>query len=139
MAAPLFAPFVSLIPVLKILALGSLKFVGVGIGAAIAPVMTANFLVGIAAGTPLKYAKFRQQKGHFSVDDLALIEKANELIADSLEKPDLHLSRAEAQEFLKDILLTTLAGMKESVTSVPARVTRMTRQLIDLVEKQFSS
>ncbi len=139
MAAPLLAPLASLLPVFKILALGSLKFVGVGIGAAVAPVMTANFLVGLSAGTPLKYAKFRHQKGHFSNDDLALIEQANALIVDSIQKPAQHLARAEAQAFLKDILLTTLLGMKQSITSIPSRITRMTKRVIDVCKRPFSS
>jgi len=139
MAAPLLAPFASLLPVVKILALGSLKFVGIGIGAAIAPILTANFLVSLSAGTPLKYAKFRHQQGHFSAEDMASIEKANALIIDSIEEPGQHLSRTEAQEFLKHILMTTLTGMKLSVLSIPTRVTQMTKQVIDLCKKPFSS
>ncbi len=61
MALPLFAPLAPLLPVFKVLALGSVKFIGVGIGAAFAPVLTANFLVGMSAGTPLKYAQFRHK------------------------------------------------------------------------------
>lgn len=139
MAAPLLAPFVSLLPVFKILALGSLKFVGVAIGAAVAPVMTANFLVGLSAGTPLKYAKFRQQKGLFSAEDLALIEQANALISDSITDPEQHLSRGDAQEFLKSILLSTLVGMKQSVTSIPSRMLQATKMLTDMFKKTFSS
>lgn len=139
MAAPLLAPLVSLLPVFKILALGSLKFVGVGIGAAVAPVMTANFLVSLSAGTPLKYAKFRQQKGLFSAEDLALIEQANALISDSIVNPELHLNRADAQEFLKSILLSTLTGMKQSVTSIPSRILQATKTLIEMFKKTFSS
>lgn len=138
MAAPLLAPVVSLLPVFKILALGSLKFVGVGIGAAVAPVMTANFLVGLSAGTPLKYAKFRQQKGHFSVEDMALIEQANALISDSIVDPEQHLTRADAQEFLKSVLLSTLLGMKQSITSIPSRILQATKMLIELCKKPFS-
>lgn len=139
MAAPLLAPFVSLLPVFKILALGSLKFVGVGIGAAVAPVMTANFLVGLSAGTPLKYAKFRHQKGHFDAEDLALIEQANTIISDSIVKPEQHLNRKEAQEFLKSILLSTVLGMKQSITSIPSRMMRATKILIEMCKKPFSS
>ena len=138
MAAPLLAPLVSLLPVFKILALGSLKFVGVGIGAAVAPVTTANFLVGLSAGTPHKYAKFRHQKGLFSDDDLQLIEKANSLISNSIVNPEQHLSRAEAHEFLKDVLFTTMIGMKQSVTSIPSRMGRATKLVIDFFKKPFN-
>lgn len=139
MAAPLLAPLASLLPVVKILALGSLKFVGVGIGAAVAPVVTANFLVGLSAETPLNYAKFRQQKGHFSLEELARIEEANALIANSINIPSQHLTRGEAQEFLKGVLLNTLVAMKLSITSMPARMLRMTRSLIALCKKPFSN
>ena len=137
MAAPLLAPLVSLLPVLKILALGSLKFVGIGIGAAVAPVKTANFLVGLSAGTPLKYAQFRQQKGDFSAEDLQLIEQANALISDSIISPDQHLSRKDAQEFLKSVLVSTIVGMKESVISIPSRILRMTQTLIEWRKKNI--
>lgn len=139
MAAPLLAPLASLLPVVKILALGSLKFVGVGIGAAVAPVMTANFIVGLSAGTPLKYAQFRHQTGHFSAEDLALIKKANALISDSISNPEQHLNRAQAQAFLKGILLTTISGMKQSVISIPSRVVRMCKLIIEYCKRPFSS
>lgn len=139
MAAPLLAPFAPILPVIKILALGSLKFIGIGIGAAFAPVMTANFIVGIAAGTPLKYAKFRQKKGHFSPEELALIEQANTLVAESLENPSKHLTRPEAQEFLKEILLATFVGMKQSVISLPAQIVEFSKSMIAMIKKPFSS
>lgn len=139
MAVPLLAPLASLLPVLKILALGSLKFVGVGIGAAVAPVKTANFLVGMSAGTPLKYAQFRHQKGHFGAADLELIEKANTLISESIENSDQHMNRQDAQEFLKSVLISTIAGMREGVTSMPSRIARMTQKVIDWCKKPFTS
>ncbi len=139
MAAPLLAPLASLLPVIKILALGSLKFVGVGIGAAVAPVKTANFLVGMSAGTPLKYAQFRQQNGYFSVADLELIERANSLIAGSIKNTDEHMSREDARAFLKNVLISTFVGMKESVMSIPSRIVRMTRLGIDWCKNTFSS
>lgn len=97
MALPLLAPLAPLVPVFKVLALGSIKFVGVGIGAAVAPVITANFLVGLSAGTPLKYAQFRHRKGHFSNEQLEAIERANQLVQDSILNGDQHLNRSEAR------------------------------------------
>lgn len=139
MAAPFLAPVAPLVPVFKVLALGSVKFVGVGIGAAVAPVTTANFLVGLSAGTPLKYAKFRHEKGHFNSEELDLISRANILVADSISSPDQHLSRAEAREFLKEVLIGTIVGMKQSVLSIPARLTKFTRRLVAYCKKPFSS
>jgi len=136
MAVPLLAP---LLPVIKVLALGSVKFVGVGIGAAVAPVLTANFLVGLSAGTPLKYAKFRHKKGLFSEEQLEAIEHANQLVQDSIDNQDEHLSRGEAREFLKEVLTGTVSGMKNSILSMPTLFARFSRQLIALVIKPFSS
>lgn len=138
MALPFLGPLVPLIPVIKMLALGSVKFIGVGIGALIAPVLTANFLVGLSAGTPLKYAKFRQRKGLFSEADLKLIEDANNLVAESIANEEHHLSRSDAREFLKEVLVTTAAGMKDSIVSLPSRIAQFSRQLVELCKKPFS-
>lgn len=139
MAVPLLAPFAPIIPVVKVLALGSVKFVGIGIGAAVAPVMTANFLVGLSAGTPLKYAKFRHSKGLFSAAQLEAIENANRLVQDSLDNKDEHLSRAEAREFLKEVLTSTVSGMKNSVLSMPSLCARFGRQVMTMLIRPFSS
>lgn len=139
MALPFLGPLVPLVPVIKMLALGSVKFIGVGIGALIAPVLTANFLVGLSAGTPLKYARFRQRKGQFSDADLKLIEDANNLVAESISNEENHLSRSDAREFLKEVLLSTAASMKESIVSLPSRIAQFSRQLVELCKKPFSS
>lgn len=139
MAAPFLAPVASLVPVLKVLALGSIKFVGVGIGAAVAPVTTANFLVGLSSGTPLKYATFCHQKGHFTDEQMELIISANQLVESSLNDPDQHLSRNEAREFLKDILVSTVVGMKQSIVSIPARLVRFYKVVVVYFKKAFAS
>lgn len=139
MAAPFLAPIASLVPVLKVLALGSVKFIGVGIGAAVAPVKTANFLVSLSAGTPLKYAKFRHSKKHFSDEQLALIENANQLVESSINDPEQHLTRGEARDFLKEVLVGTIIAMKQSVVSIPARLAQITRLLIAFVKKSVHS
>lgn len=139
MAVPLLAPFAPLLPVFKVLALGSVKFIGVGIGAAVAPVLTANFLVGLSAGTPLKYAQFRHRKGRFSQEQLAAIERANQLVQDSIDKKDEHLNRAEAREFLKEVLTGTVGGMKNSILSMPSLFARFGRQLLQTLTRPFSS
>ncbi len=139
MAAPLLLPFASLVPVLKVVALGSVKFIGIGIGAAVAPVATANFLVGLSAGTPLKYAKFCHQKGRFSDEEMDVIARANVLVESSIKDSDMHLSRDEAREFLKQILITTLAGMKQSIRSIPARLARLFGIIKAFCKRAFSS
>lgn len=139
MALPLLAPLAPLLPVLKVLALGSVKFIGIGIGAAVAPVLTANFLVGLSAGTPLKYAKFRHRKGLFSTEQLTVIENANELIERSLVDEDKHLNRGEAREFLKEVLLGTVEGMKNSIASVPGQLVRFGKLLIEVCARPFAS
>ena len=139
MAVPLFAPLAPLLPVLKVLALGSVKFIGVGIGAAVAPVLTANFLVGLSAGTPLKYAKFRHSKGRFTEEQMQVIEQANLLVQQSLDEKDEHLTRQEACQFLKEVLMGTVAGMKTSVLSIPVQLARFSRLLIDFVKKPFTT
>lgn len=139
MAIPLLAPLAPLLPVFKVLALGSVKFIGVGIGAAVAPVLTANFLVGLSAGTPLKYARFRHGKGLFSDEQLAIIKSANALVEESIVDRSKHLTRGEAREFLKEVLLGTVDGMKKSIFSVPAQLARFTKQLIAICAKPFTS
>lgn len=136
MALPLLAPLAWLLPILKILALGSIKFVAVGIGAGIAPVFTANLLVSMSSGTPLKYAKFRRAKGHFSEEQLAIIEQANQLITDSIENEDERLNRSEARSFLKEVLLLTMTGMKESVVSIPGSMAHFYKRLKGFVTKR---
>lgn len=139
MAVPLLAPLAPLLPVVKVLALGSVKFVGIGIGAAVAPVITANFLVGLSAGTPLKYAKFRHKKGRFSEEQLQVIESANRLVQDSIDNQQEHLSRAEAREFLKEVLTSTVGGMKNSILSMPSLFARFSKQLLAMMTRPFSS
>ena len=139
MAVPLLAPFAPLVPVIKVLALGSVKFVGIGIGAAVAPVMTANFLVGLSAGTPLRYARFRHRKGLLSNEQLETVERANQMVQDSIDNQHEHLSRAEAREFLKEVLTGTVSGMKKGFLSVPSLFVRFYKQLVALLIKRFSS
>ena len=139
MAVPLLAPFAPLVPVIKVLALGSVKFVGNGIGAAVAPVMTANFLVGLSAGTPLRYARFRHRKGLLSNEQLETVERANQMVQDSIDNQHEHLSRAEAREFLKEVLAGTVSGMRNSILSVPSLLTRLYKLLVALLIKPFSS
>lgn len=138
MAVPLLAPLAPLMPAIKVLALGSIKFVVVGIGAAVAPVLTANFLVGLAAGTPLKYARFRHKKGRFTQPEIETIEAANKLVQQSISDKEAHLNRAEAREFLKEVLLGTLDGMKQSLLSVPGQLMRFGKLLGGLITKPFS-
>jgi hypothetical protein len=138
MAVPLFAPFVALKPIIKVLAVGSIKFVVVGVGAAVAPVVTANFLVGLAAGTPLKYAQFRHRKGRFTSQQLDTIESANQLVQSSIKDKNEHLSRKEAREFLKEILLSTVDNMKTNLFSVPGHLTRFGRLLKTYFQKPSS-
>ena len=139
MAVPLLAPFAPLVPVIKVLALGSVKFVGIGVGAAVAPVMTANFLVGLSAGTPLRYARFRHRKGLLSNEQLETVERANQMVQDSIDNQHEHLSRAEAREFLKEVLAGTVSGMRNSILSVPSLLTRLYKLLVALLIKPFSS
>ena len=139
MAVPLLAPLAPLMPVINVLALGSLKFVGIGIGAAVAPVLTANFLVGLSAGTPLKYAQFRYKKGRLSAEQMKTIEAANQLVQDSINDKKEHLNRSEARQFLKEILLGTIDGMKTSIISIPGLFVRFARLLKSYIVKPFSS
>lgn len=139
MALPFLAPLAPLIPVFKVLALGSLKFVGLGIGAAVAPVLTANFLVGMSAGTPLKYAKFRHEQGLLSPEDLEVIKQANQLVQDSLNDSSQHLDRAQARGFLKEIMIGTAAGMKETVVSIPAKMAAFTQRVIEFSKRTLGS
>ena len=139
MAVPLLAPLAPILPVFKVLALGSVKFIGVGIGAVVAPVLTANFLVGMSAGTPLKYAQFRHRLGRFTEEQMQIIEQANQLVKQSLDEKDEHLTRAEARSFLKEVLIGTLDGMKKSILSVPVQLARFGRLMVALVKKPFLS
>lgn len=139
MALPFLGPLVSLLPVFKVLALGSVKFIGVAIGAAVAPVLTANFLVGLSAGTPLKYARFRHHKGLFSDAELTLIENANDLINQSITNEASHLSRSEAREFLKGVLTETALGMKDSIVRLPSRIALLCRRMLTWCKSMFSA
>jgi len=139
MALPLLAPLAPLLPVLKVLALGSIKFVGLGLGAAIAPVLTANFLVGMSAGTPLKYAKFRHRQGMLPQEELDVVQRADELVQKSLKDSSQHLDRAQARAFLKEIMVGTVASMKETVVSLPAKIAAFTRHMIDFSKRLLGS
>jgi len=136
MALPLLAPLAWLLPLIKILALGSIKFVAVGIGEAVAPVLTANLLVNMSSGTPLKYAKFRCSRGHFTKEQLAVIEQANQIITNSIDNVDERLNRSEARAFLKEVLLLTLAGMKESIVSIPGSIAHFYNRLKGFITKR---
>jgi len=139
MALPFLAPLAPLFPVFKVLALGSVKFVGLGLGAAIAPVLTANFLVGMSAGTPLKYAKFRHHLGLLSIEELEVVQRADELVQNSLSDSSQHLNRAQAREFLKEIMVGTVASMKQTVVGLPARIAAFTRRMIDFSKRMLGS
>ncbi len=139
MALPLLAPLAWLLPLIKILALGSVKFIGVGLGAAIAPVTTANFLVNMSSGTPLKYAKFRNKTGYFTDEQIVLIENAHQIVLDSIENKEERLTRKEAREFLKEVLVSTVVGMKQPIVSAPGAFVRLCKQCLAFVWKPFSS
>ncbi len=136
MAVPLLAPLVWLLPLIKIIALGSVKFIVVGLGAAIAPVTTANFLVNMSSGTPYKYTKYRYKKGHFTEEQLSLVEQANQLIKDSIENEQERLTRPEAREFLKEVLVGTFVGMKEPIVSLPSSIANLSKRLVGWVSKR---
>jgi len=136
MALPLLAPLAWLLPIVKIMALGSVKFIAVGVGAAIAPVTTANMLVSMSSGTPLKYAKYRTNKGHFSEEQLSTIRQANQIILNSIENESEKMTRSDAREFLKEVLFTTFAGMKESLVSIPKSIEKFFNRLRGLITKR---
>jgi hypothetical protein len=122
MAIPLLAPLVPFVPVLKVLALGSIKFVALAVGASVVPVHTANFLVGMSSNTPLKHAEFRYQKGHISKAEIDRARAVFQALNESITNPDLFLSRVEARAFLISIMKDTWLGMKQSVVSLPSRI-----------------
>jgi len=129
LAIPLLAPFAPFVPVLKVLALGSIKFVALGVGASILPVQTANFLVGMSSSTPLKHAEFRYRKGYLSELEInearAVFNRVNQSITD----PEQYLSRKESRAFLIEVMKETLNGMKQSVVSLPGKVVSMVRAI----------
>lgn len=136
MALPLLAPLVWLLPLIKIILLGSVKFIVVGIGAAFAPVTTANFLVSMSSGTPLKYAKFRYAKGDFSKEQLTVVEQANLLIANSIDNEDEHLTPGDARQFLKEVLIGTLVGIKEPIVAIPGSIKQLLGKIKEFVARR---
>lgn len=135
MAIPLLAPLVPFVPVLKVLALGSIKFVALAVGASVVPVRTANFLVGMSSSTPLKHAEFRYQQGHISEEEIERARAVFQALNESITNPDLFLSRAEARAFLVSIMKDTWVGMKQSVVSLPSRIATAVQDAISWVSK----
>ncbi len=126
MTLPLLAPFV---PVLKVLALGSVKFIVLGIGAGFIPVRTANFLVGMSASTPLKYAEFRFAKGYLSEREIEEIRAVFDSLTESVLNPERFLSKRDAREFLISVLAETLNNMKDSVLALPSQIAMVSQSV----------
>ena len=139
MAIPLLAPFAPFIPVFKIVALGSIKFVALAIGASIMPVQTANFLVGMSSTTPLKHAEFRYSKGHISEADIKQARAVFKALNESISNPDQYLSRTEARAFLVSIMQETWSTMKQSVISLPGRVFNLVQSATRWLGKLFGA
>lgn len=122
MAIPLLAPLAPFVPVLKVVALGSVKFVALGIGASILPVQTANFLVGMSSSTPLKHAEFRYKKGYLNDEEIADARAVFARLNESISNPEQYLSRSESRTFLFEVMRETWQGMKQSVVSLPGKI-----------------
>lgn len=117
---PVLPPLLS---VLKILALGSVKFIILGVGACILPVHTANFLVSLSASTPLKYAEFRFRHGALTEEEIVQLRSAFAILNQSITDPNYYLSRSESRAFLWETMKQTVYGMKQSTRLLYRTVT----------------
>lgn len=138
MAIPLLAPLVPFVPVLKVIALGSIKFVALGIGASILPIQTANFLVGMSSSTPLKHAEFRYKKGYLSEKEIEAARSVFAEMNESITNPEKYLSRKESRTFLLGVMKETSMGMKQSIVSLPGKVITLCRSMTAWFSKVLS-
>lgn len=121
-------PIPLFLPVVKVIALGSVKFIILGIGACLLPVHTANFLVGMSASTPMKYAEFRFRNGTFTQEEIEQLRSAFAILNHSITDPNHHLSRSESRAFLWEVMKQTLQGMRQNVRLLYRAITRKSRR-----------
>lgn len=120
MPLPFVIPFV---PVLKLLALGSIKFILIFVGALIAPKFTLRFLLGGAAGIALPVAKWLHSNQNMDTRELEHVEHAFEILNTT------EYSAADARDILFGLTKHTASQMKTAVLLVPARTVRFFKRL----------
>lgn len=112
-----------LIPLLKILALGSLKIIFLLFGAAFFPVLSLRFILTGASSMIQPTLDWLEANGRLDADrHIAVIEDLN-----ALSKIDF--TRAEARHLLLKLIGKTFSNMWAAFLAVPATVARWVAQL----------
>ena len=112
-----------LIPVLKILALGSLKIVFLLFGALFFPVLSLRFILTGASGMLFPTLDWLEDNGRIdSARHAAVIEDLNALSG-------IQFSRTEARHLLFKLIRKTMQGMATSVINMPGNIVRFFKGL----------
>ena len=113
MAFPLIIP---ILPLLKVIALGSIKFIFIGVGAAFFPAFTLKFILGGAIGMVAPVIRWHAQQG---MDDI------EETLGDLDIVINHPYTKEEARAILLGMLKSTLVGMWQSTLDVLKAIVRL--------------
>jgi len=121
MAFPIIAPF---IPLLKVLALGSIKFVFIVVGSIVAPILTFRALAYGTTPTNIKKVKFLSENNLLDEGDAAVTVATLEKVLQIAKGKGKgrRLSRVQARLFLKKVQIALLASMKEALIALWRRI-----------------
>lgn len=114
-----------LIPLIKILALGSLKIVFLLFGAVFFPVLSLRFILTGASGMLQPTLDWLETNGRLDPErHVAVIEDLNAL-------GKIEFTRAEARHLLFKLVGKTIHGMVSAIVSLPATIVRLVKQLFN--------
>ena len=78
------------------------------------------------------------QRGQFTDEQKEIIVRASQLVSDGISNAEEQLTNIKAREFLKDVVIGTVANMKKTILSVPALFVSFCKQMMELI-RPFSS
>jgi len=109
---------IPIVPILKLIALSSIKIVALGIGALVIPVWTVRLVIG-GTGESVRFAT------NWMVEEGKLpSSEANEFLQ-SLDKiQSVSMTRKQARHLLFSMIKKSLTGMAKSIGSLWGRVVR---------------
>jgi len=105
-----------LVPVLKLIALGMIKFVVLGVGALIVPILTVRFVLG-GTGESIRLTT------QWMVDNDKMNQQEADVFLSSLSKvQEADFTRAQARDLLFSMLRKAAAGAVTSTTGMFQRI-----------------
>lgn len=120
MPLPFAIPF---IPILKLMALGSIKIIALLVGALIMPRWTLRLMIKGAAGVVLPVGKWLLEYGRVDASTVEAVEREMDVML------TVSYSRKEARTILLGLVKKTVRSMMDAVVGVPKATGRLFRRM----------